>query len=114
MFVGIGAVIATVAWFQENMEVASSTPRDAETEFEIVRQKFGGREPLLEMHDGVPRFTKARESASSSLASSLETLNVLVWDPDEEKVFRIRLPFWLMRLKIGSDPVRRLCFGIRR
>ncbi len=103
VFVGIGAVIATVAWFQENMEVASSTPRDAEAEFDIVRQKFAGREPLLELHDGIPRFTKARETTSSA-SSSLETLNVLVWDPDEEKIFRIGLPFWLLRLK--SDPIR--------
>jgi hypothetical protein len=103
VFLGIGAVIATVAWFQENMEVASSSSSDAETEFAAVRQKFPGREPLMELHDGVPRFTKARNEPSPS-RSSLQTLNVLVWDPDEEKVFRVALPFWLMRLK--SDPIR--------
>jgi hypothetical protein len=103
VFVGIGAVIATVAWFQENMEVASSTARDAEAEFETVRQKFAGREPLLELHDGMPRFTKARGSTASA-SGSLATLNVMVWDPDEEKIFRIGLPFWLLRLK--ADPIR--------
>jgi hypothetical protein len=104
VFLGIGVIVAVTAWFQENMEVASSTDRDAQTEFESVRQKFAGREPLIEMHDGVPRFTKARDASPASADTSLSTLNVLVWDPDEERLARIALPFWLLRLK--SDPIR--------
>src|SRR5262245_32372220 len=96
VFVGIGGVIATVAGFRENMEIASSSARDAESEFTVVREKFAGREPLLEMQDGVPRYTKARETATAS-PGSIKTVNILVWDPDEEKIFRFTLPFWVMR-----------------
>ena len=103
VFLGIGAVIATVAWFQQNMEITSSSSSDAETEFTAVRQKFGDREPLMELNGGVPRFTKARDQASST-GGSLQTLHFLVWDPDEEKVIRFSVPFWLMRLK--KDPIR--------
>jgi hypothetical protein len=103
VFVGIGAVIATVAWFQENMDITTSTPGDAEAEFETVRRKFPGREPLLELHDGVPRYTKARETSAAS-PTSLQSLKIVVWDPDEERILRVALPFWFVRLK--SDPIR--------
>jgi hypothetical protein len=103
IFVGIGAVIATVAWFQENVDITTSTPGDAEAEFETVRRKFPGREPLLELHNGVPRYTKARET-SAATSTSLHSLKILVWDPDEERILRFSLPFWFVRLK--SDPIR--------
>jgi len=103
VFVGIGVVIATVAWFQENMEISSSTAVDAEAEFDTVRRKFAGREPLLELHEGVPRYTKARETSAAS-TTSLQSLYIMVWDPDEERVLRFSFPFWVLRWK--SDPIR--------
>lgn len=102
--VAIGAIVATVAWFQENMDVQSTSPGEARTAFEGVRERFAGREPLLEIHDGVPRYTTAAEGVRSGAAASLTTLNVLVWDPDDEQLTRIALPFWLLRIK--SDPIR--------
>ncbi|MCA1584816.1 MAG: hypothetical protein LC791_08610 [Acidobacteria bacterium] len=32
-----------------------------------------------------------------------DTLHVLAWDPDEERLARISLPFWLLRMK--STPI---------
>jgi hypothetical protein len=102
--VGIGAIVVVTAWFQQNMQVESSTDQGAQTEFESIRQKFGGREPLLEMHDGAPRYTKAREANPLTAGAALSTFNVLVWDPDEERLARIALPFWVLRMK--SDPIQ--------
>ena len=115
VFVGIGAVIATVAWFQENMEVASSTRRDAETEFdsraaEVCRPRTTPRAARRRtaFHEG------RDETHVVSLDAPSQTLNVLVWDPDEEKVFRIAPAVLAAAAEIGSDPVRRLRVGIRR
>lgn len=104
VFVGIGAVLVTVAWFQENVHVEDATTQIAEAEFETVRQKFGAREPLLELHDGLPRFTKARESITPDANARLNTLYVLAWDPRDQRLARISVPFWFLRLK--SDPIR--------
>jgi hypothetical protein len=104
VFIGIGAIITTVAWFQENMQVEDATERDAQAEFDTLLQRFGGREPLLEMRNGVPHYTKGRESTPIVANAGLSTLNVLVWDPDDQRLARIALPFWLLRLK--SDPIR--------
>ena len=103
VFIGIGAIIAAVAWFQENLHVQASSPQDAQTEFDSIRQKFAGRAPLLEMRDGRPRYTGERDKAGGS-TTKLDTLHVLVWDPDEEKLARVALPFWLLRMK--SDPIQ--------
>jgi hypothetical protein len=106
VFVGIGVIVGVTVWFQQNMQVQGSTDRDAQTEFEAVRKKFGGREPLLELRSGVPQYTAAAVTARASAGerAQLDRLHVLVWDPEEEKLSRISLPFWLLRMK--SDPIR--------
>jgi hypothetical protein len=102
VFIGLGAIIATVAWFQQNLEVEATSERDAQTEFEAIRQKFGSRAPLLEMRNGRPHYSGERTKLPSS-TTKLETLHVLVWDPEDERLAKIALPFWLLRMK--SDPI---------
>ncbi|MGQ0735995.1 MAG: hypothetical protein ACT4QD_20370 [Acidobacteriota bacterium] len=102
VFIGIGVGLAITAWVRENVQVASATDADAQAEFEVIRSKFPGRPPLLELRDGRPHYTTARTQGAAP--GSLETLFVLAWDPDEEKIARFSLPFWLLRLK--SDPIK--------
>lgn len=103
VFVGIGAIVVMVAWFQENLQVDETTQGEAAVEFERVRERFPGREPLLELHDGMPRYTKERD-APAAAQGGLSTFHILVWDPADEQLARISLPFWFLRLK--SDPIR--------
>lgn len=103
VFVGIGVVIAVAAWFQQNLEVQNNTSeRDAETAFVEVRQKFNTRVPLLELRNGRPAYAAGRPPDSGS-RTSLTTLHVLAWDPDDEELARVAVPFWLLRLK--SEPI---------
>jgi hypothetical protein len=102
VFVGIGAVIAIAAWFQQNLQVQTTNERDAETAFVEVRQKFSTRAPLLEIKNGRPSYAAGRPSASDP-TTSLSTLHVLAWDPDDGELARVAVPFWLLRLK--SDPI---------
>lgn len=104
VFIGIGVIVGITAWFQQNMQVHGSTDRDAQTEFEAVRKKFGGREPLLELRSGVLQYPSAAAASGAGAGAQIDTLHVLVWDPDEERLTRISLPFWLLRMK--SDPIK--------
>jgi hypothetical protein len=109
VFVGIGAVIAVAAWFQQNLEVVQNTSEhDAETAFVEVRQKFNTRAPLLEIKNGRPAYASGRPPASAP-TTSLSTLHVLAWDPDDEELARVAVPFWLLRLK--SDPIEFSGYG---
>jgi hypothetical protein len=98
VFVGMGAIIAVAAWFQQNLQVEDSSASGAETAFQEVRQRFSNRPPLLELRDGRPAYTTGRPDASRP-RSELQTLNVLAWDPDHEKLTKVAMPFWLLRLK---------------
>jgi hypothetical protein len=99
IFLGIGAIIAVTAWFSQNMVVNSSTAREADEEFDKVRQHFKGQAPLIEMKDGVARYTTGRSAPSAP--QQLNTLHILAWDADEEKLASVSVPWWVLRLKSG-------------
>jgi hypothetical protein len=103
IFVGIGVIIAVTAWFQQNLQVEQLTEGAALEEFDGIRKRFGARQPLLEIHDRRPRYTAARNQPPAQTAP-LETLHVLVWDPDDSRLSRFSIPFWLLRMK--SEPIQ--------
>ena len=81
-FVGIGAIIAVTAWFQQNLQVDTRSSPDAAQEFSAVRKQFGERPPLLEMRDGRPEYTAEHGKPAPASTAKLETLHVLAWDPE--------------------------------
>jgi hypothetical protein len=98
VFVGIGAIIASIAWFQQNMQVQASSPSEAQTAFDEVRQRFSGRPPLLEFTDGRPSYAAGKPDASRP-KTDLQTLHVIAWDPDDKRLTRVAIPFWILRMK---------------
>jgi hypothetical protein len=103
VFIGIGAIIAVTAWFQQNMSMQETSEREALGQFESVRQKFPNKAPLLEMRDGKP-FYSGNRSPERPSTTPLERLHVMVWDDDEERLMSFSMPFWLLRLK--STPIQ--------
>jgi hypothetical protein len=93
---GLGAA----AWlFSQTVNVGKSDERAAIQEFDRVRARFAGVTPVLNVRDGEPVL--ARKPPDRSAGPRLTTLHVLHWDPDDERVARIDLPFWFIRLKSG-------------
>lgn len=103
VFLGIGAMVATVAYFSEHMVVSESSAGAAEDEFEKVRQQFRGQPPLVELKDGVSRAVRDPRTSPGS-SQGLQTLHVLAWDSDEEKLINVTVPWWIVRMKSG--PIR--------
>ena len=108
VFIGIGAIVAVTAWFQQNLETEVATEEGADSEFETVRQSFANRPPLLEIRDGKPAYTAERTKNATS-PSSVKTLHVMVWDREEERLARFTVPFWLLRMKSG--PIELSAYG---
>jgi hypothetical protein len=100
VFLGIGAIIAITAWFSQNLNVRTSTAEDARVEFDKVRQQFGGKPALLEYKDGRPQYVAERTSAPPS-QQQLQTLHVLVWDPQDDELASVSIPWWIVRMKSG-------------
>lgn len=97
---GVGAVIFSVAWFRQALEVTPVSQTDAVREFDAVRARFSGQRPLLEMRDGEPALVGGRKGEPPSTVQ-LTTLHLMAWDEDEERLVRFSLPFWLLRMKSG-------------
>jgi hypothetical protein len=98
---GIVAMAAAGLWFvRSHVDVRSTTVTAASGDFETVRARFATQKPLIELDDR-GEFVHANTDRPSSSVRP-QTLNVMAFDPDDEKVVRMELPFWLLRLKSGG------------
>jgi hypothetical protein len=104
MFVAIGGIIAAVAFFRQNLDIAEHVNEaGASAQFDAIHAKFPGQQPLIQLVDGTPEYV-AERAAQSSPDTRLNTLHVLAYDRDKEQVATFSLPFWLLRMKSG--PIR--------
>lgn len=99
----IGAVTFTTLWFRQNLTVTDISDRNAAGEFDAVRARFAGQQPLIEMRDGRPHYVGERATKQDSNVP-LKTMHIMAFDPDDGKLVQFALPFWLLRLKSG--PIR--------
>jgi hypothetical protein len=103
VFLGIGAIIAVTAYFSDKVAITESSSREADDEFEKVRQRFKSKPPLVEIKDGERIANRAPVDVTAS-RQALQTLHVLAWDSHEEKLANVKVPWWVVRLKTG--PIR--------
>jgi len=99
---GAGAIVLTVVWFRQNVTMTESSEDSAQRQFEEVRNRFPGQQPLIQLVDDRPQYAPERATQSSS--TPLSTLHIIAFDRDEGKVVTFSLPFWVLRLKSG--PIR--------
>jgi len=101
--VGAGAIVFTALWFRQNITVAEVSEDAALGQFDEIRNRFPGQQPLIQLVDDRPQYVPDRASQSPS-SGSLSTLHVIAFDRDEGKVVTFALPFWMLRMKSG--PIR--------
>jgi len=109
-FIGIGVYVAL-----NNVHVTPATAVSAEHEFAATLDRFKGRAPLLLIdEDGRVKSSEKPpvEVGPSRQGTPLSSLNVMAWDPDDDKLVRVSVPFWVLRLthhgarmKFGPDEI---------
>jgi hypothetical protein len=98
--VGVGFYV-----FTRHIETRTVTPATASREFEEVKTQFAGQKPLVEL-DRQGNFVRSNpDRPASRNGRTPEQLNVMAFDPDDDRVVRIQIPFWLLRLKSGSSAI---------
>ncbi len=100
VLLAIGGIVFVVSFMRQNIDIASMSATSAYEEFEKVRARFAGQQPLIRIVDGRPQYVDERATASSS-TGPLKSMHVMAWDDDEQKLVTFSLPFWLLRLKSG-------------
>ena len=98
---GIVTMAAAGLWFvRSHINVQATTVNAASSDFDAVRARFSTQKPLIELDDH-GEFVRANTDRPAGTTRP-ESLNVMAFDPDDEKVIRMDLPFWLLRLKSGG------------
>lgn len=73
------------------------TSAEAIHAFDAARAPFGDRLPLYELDEGEsPRLARPFSELPSSNARP-QNLWVLAWNPDEERLVKVSVPFWMLQ-----------------
>jgi len=84
-------------YVSNHITAKSATAADAQKAFDAVRETFKGRTPLIEI-DSTEHARIVKPLAElPSAATKPVNLEILVWDPDDEKIVRVNVPFWIVR-----------------
>jgi hypothetical protein len=95
-----GGLFFAVSFFRQNMTVTDMSATAADQEFDAARARFSGQQPLIQLVDGRPEYVGERATGGDT-STRLSTMHILAWDDDDEKLVRLAIPFWLLRLKSG-------------
>jgi hypothetical protein len=92
-------------FFSQHIDTRETSPALAARDFEQVSARFTGQKPLIELdEDGEFKRSNTDRVADPS-GTRPENLNVLAFDPDDGRIVRVTIPFWLLRLKMGGTTI---------
>jgi hypothetical protein len=98
---GVIAMAAAGLWFvKSHVDIRSTTVAAATEDFQAIRQRYASMKPLIEL-DERGHFLRANADRPAGTQRP-QTLNIMAFDPDDGKVVRMELPFWILRLKSGG------------
>jgi hypothetical protein len=98
--VGVAAVVGMGYYFvTKHFDTKVTTSASASVEFEQAKAQFIGQKPLIEL-DERGHFLRANpDRPGRSGTRRPDQLYVLAFDPDDERIVKVTIPFWLLRLK---------------
>ena len=96
----VAGITFSVMFFRQAMTVTPTSAAGASEQFDAIRARYPGQQPLIQMVDGRPQYVPDRATASAA-TGSLKTMHMMAWDDDEEQLVTFSIPFWLLRLKSG-------------
>lgn len=89
---------AGIYFVTQHIQTERRTSADAMGAFEAVRQNFPGARPLYELDNSErPRAVRSLADMPTS-AEKPRSLAILAWTPDDERLVRVSLPFWMLRI----------------
>jgi hypothetical protein len=89
---------AGVYFVSQHINAERTSSADAVRAFDAARGTFQGAIPLLEL-DGFERVHAVRPLGDLPTAGTKpDALWVLAWNPDRERLVKVSVPFWILRL----------------
>jgi hypothetical protein len=101
----IAMAAAGIYYFTQNIEAKKASPAAAAAEFESVRSRFQGQKALIELDERGHFLRSHTDRPPPKNTRAPEALYVLAFDPDDEGLVKVTVPFWLLRLKMKHTRV---------
>jgi len=96
---GLIALVGAGAYFvAREIDTRPASKLSAEQEFSKELERFGDQKPLIEIDETGHNVSSNFDPMRPAAATKPEVMVVMIWDPQDERIVRVRLPFWLLRL----------------
>jgi hypothetical protein len=95
----VGIAGAGFYFFTKHFDTRVVSREGAATEFERVKLQFTGQKPLIELDDRGHFLRANSDRTAQPNARRPDQLYVLAFDPDDERIVKVTIPFWLLRFK---------------
>ena len=107
--IGVLCVVAMAGiglyFFSQHVETRSASPANAARDFEQVKTRFADQKPLIELDDHGRYLRSNTDRTPPPNAKSPESINVMAFDPDDGRIVRLTIPFWLVRMKMRGATI---------
>ena len=109
----IGALGGIGAYFVfRNLETHASTETEALRDFDVLKARFGGRAPLVEIVNPATGDVRINRAVHPE-GRHATTLHVVTWEGEDARLLRSEVPVWLMKFstlniasRLGLAPER--------
>jgi hypothetical protein len=109
MVVGVLGVVAMAGvglyFFSQHIETKTASPSVAARDFDQIKEKFATQKPLIELDERGHFLRSHIDRQVPPNAAPPEALHVLAFDPDDGRIVRVSIPFWLLRLKMRGTSI---------
>src|SRR5262245_54071579 len=102
LFCILGAIAMAgvgVYFFTQHVDTHTATAARAARDFDEVKARLAGQAPLIELDERGHYLRSNTDRKPAANTRPPESLYVLAFDPDDERVVRVSIPFWILRLK---------------
>jgi hypothetical protein len=101
---GVIAMAAAGLWFAKtHINIRPETSAAALEDFQHARAAFAGQKPLIELDDR-GHFVHANTDRPAGTERP-QSLTVMAFDPGDERIVRMDIPFWMLRLKMRGTRI---------
>ena len=107
--IGVLGVIAMAGiglyFFSQHIDTKAASPAVAAHDFEQVTVRFTGQKPLIELDEHGRYLRSHTDRQPNPNAKSPDELHVMAFDPDDGRIVRVNIPFWLLRMQMGGAAI---------
>jgi hypothetical protein len=97
--VGIIAVAGFGMYFvSQHVQTAKSSSTDAFRAFDEVRAKFKEDQPVFDLDNFERPRQLRRVSELPTSQIKTDSMWILAWDPDDQRLAKVSMPYWVLRL----------------